>query len=173
MVAAILGAALNFGKLVSGSIGKMRAEEEYEELIAKEEADALADYQRDYNRNYLDRSDARAFLKHAREAGQQRIRDARAMAAAVGAVPESQIAVQQAESDAYGHTVSNIAAQGALYKDAIQQRYENRRSALLNARLNGSLERAYSSGNSTTTSFSDFSDNIKDLASPKSANGKN
>lgn len=171
MIAAILGAALGFGKFVGGSVGLMRERENQESLLAKEEAEARADYLRDYNRNYLDRSDARALLKHAREAGQQRVRDARSMAAAVGAVPESQIAVQQAEADAYGRTVSDIAAQADLYKDAVQQRYDNRRAALLGERLAGSRSRAYTAGNWMMSGFSDLSNNVMNLASSKSASG--
>ncbi len=126
----LLGSALFSQKGKLSSEKALQAEQErYRRDLSK--LNNLFD--RDFYGNMLDRSDVRGLLGNLREQMTETTRTLKNRAAITGATPESIVATQKAQNQAYGNAVSQIAQQSTAWKEAATHNYLSARSALENS----------------------------------------
>lgn len=99
-------------------------------VLNKEISDNESDYKKDYYSDYTQRADTQAALGRMRGLMKDRADTRRGTAAVMGSTPEAVVAGQKADNEVLGNTISNIAGQGANYKDMIRNRYLQNRSLL-------------------------------------------
>lgn len=132
------GLALGLAGGIIGGIGRARAERKRRKMIKNQLKENENWYQRRYNEDSTQRSDAQNSLRIMRDAIKERTKQVAASGAVTGATDESVALQKESANRALGSTVANIAATGDARKDAIEQQYmENK------ANLNAQLGNAY------------------------------
>lgn len=142
----ILGGIIGgIGSAAAGIIGgnaARKAANRNVALIAEAENDARAWYEKEYNANFLDRSDARAAINEARTMLNDRYKQDEASAAVTGATEES-VARQKANANAaMADITSNIAERADAHKDAVRANYEAQQSALMAQKIGVNNQKA-------------------------------
>ncbi len=87
-------------------------------------------FNRDFYGNMLDRSDVRGLLGNLRQQITETTQALKNRAAVTGATPESIVATQKAQNQAYGNAVSQVAQQSTPWKEGVARNYLSARSAL-------------------------------------------
>lgn len=119
------------GSAVAGiASGKatQRAATRNENLLKEAENEAKAWYDKEYNANFFDRSDARAAIAKTRDILNEKYRQAEGAAAVTGATEESIARQKAAANEALADVTSNIAERADAYKDAVRANYENQQA---------------------------------------------
>ena len=131
----ILGGIIGgVGSAVAGIVGgnaTRKAANRNARLLQEDENDAKAWYDKEYNANFLDRSDARATIAKTREILNERYKAAEGAAAVTGATEESVARQKAAANDVLADVTSNIAERADAYKDAVRANYENQQANFL------------------------------------------
>lgn len=131
----ILGGIIGgVGSAVAGIVGgnaTRKAANRNARLLQEDENDAKAWYDKEYNANFLDRSDARATIAKTREILNERYKAAEGAAAVTGATEESVARQKAAANDVLADVTSNIAERADAYKDAVRANYENQQENFL------------------------------------------
>ena len=125
LIGGIIG---GIGQAAAGIIGgnaTRKAANRNARLLEEAENDAKAWYEKEYNANFLDRSDARAAIAKTRELLNERYKAAEGAAAVTGATEESVARQKAAANEALADVTSNIAERADAYKDAVRANYEN------------------------------------------------
>lgn len=133
------------GSAVAGIVGgnaTRKAAKRNERLLAEQEQANKDWYDKEYNANYLDRSDARAAINQTRELLNERYRAAEGAAAVAGATAESVAQQKKAANDTLAAVTGNIAAQADARKDAVRANYEAQQDAMLQQKLGINNQRA-------------------------------
>lgn len=142
----ILGGIIGgVGAAAAGIIGgnaARKAAKRNEKLIAEAENDAKTWFEKEYNANFLDRSDARSAINEARTILNDRYRQAEASAAVTGATEESVARQKAAANDALANITSNIAERADAHKDAVRANYEAQQDAILQQKLGVNNQKA-------------------------------
>lgn len=136
------GAASILGGIKAGQQRKkqLRAINDYE-------ADVTSRFQKEYNADYLQRSDNQAALREQQEQMKRQNRIAQNTAVVTGATPEV-LAMQKANNmQAYGNTVAQIARNASAYKTNILNNYQNQQRDILGMRNQAYGQQAQSWGN--------------------------
>ena len=148
MIGALIGGALSLGSsIVGGYLSSEAAEEAYEaqqKNIERQQKEWQNWYDRRYNEDPTQRADAQRLLTLTSEKLRQRNRAAEGKAAVMGASEEAVANEKQANAQAMADVASQIAAAGEARKDAIEDRYMERKSNLDNAAANAKT--AYEQG---------------------------
>lgn len=156
MIGAIFSTLSGLGKMMTGGVMARREEERQKELTEQALQEARNEYESDFYRNVLDRSDVQSMLGRARDESKRRIKAARATAAVTGGTPEAAAAIQQAEAAGYGQTVANAAARGDSYRERAQERYDARRQYLEDGRIAYSRSKAFEGRQNAMSGTQDF-----------------
>ena len=122
------------GSAVAGIIGgnaTRKAANRNARLLEEAENEAKAWYDKEYNANFLDRSDARASIAKTREILNERYRQAEGAAAVTGATEESIARQKAAANQTLADVTSNIAERADAYKDAVRANYESQKADFL------------------------------------------
>lgn len=131
----ILGGIIGgIGSAVAGIVGgnaTRKAANRNARLLQEAENDAKAWYDKEYNANFLDRSDARATIAKTREILNERYKQAEGAAAVTGATEESVARQKAAANEVLADVTSNIAERADAYKDAVRANYENQQANFL------------------------------------------
>lgn len=133
------------GSAAAGIIGgnaTRKAAQRNERLLKEQEEQAKAWYDKQYNANYLDRSDARAAINQARELLNERYRAAEGAAAVAGGTAESVAQQKAAANETLADVTSNIAASADAYKDQVRANYEAKQDAITQQRMDINNQRA-------------------------------
>lgn len=142
----ILGGIIGgIGSAAAGIIGgkaARKAAKRNAALIAEAENDARAWYEKEYNRNFLDRSDARAAINEARTILNDRYKQADASAAVTGATEDSVAREKAAANEALAEITSNIAERADAHKDAVRANYETQKDAFLQQKIGVNNQKA-------------------------------
>lgn len=115
------------GSAVAGIVGgnaTRKAANRNARLLQEAENDAKSWYEKEYNSNFLDRSDARAAIAKTRELLNDRYKQAEASAAVTGATEESIARQKAAANQTLADVTGNIAERADAYKDAVRANYE-------------------------------------------------
>ncbi len=123
--------------LLGSALFSKRSKQETERALQAEQTRYNRDvsnlnnlFNRDFYGNMLDRSDVRGLLGNLREQMTEATRTLRNRATVTGATPESIVATQKAQNQAYGNAVSQIAQQSSAWKEGTARNYLSARSTL-------------------------------------------
>ena len=133
------------GSAVAGIVGgnaTRKAARRNEKLLKEQEEQAKAWYDKQYNANYLDRSDARAAINQARELLNERYRAAEGAAAVAGGTAESVAQQKAAANETLADVTGNIAASADAYKDQVRANYEAQQDAITSKKMDINNQRA-------------------------------
>lgn len=130
MVASIIGGVLAVGGAVAGGIASSNAAKRAANITRQQQAKNRAWYEYNMNTPYTQRADALASIQKAREIFMERNKNAAATAAVSGASDEAAARQKEDANKVIAETMSNIAAQGAARKDAVEEAYMNRDAQL-------------------------------------------
>jgi hypothetical protein len=122
------------GSAVGGIVGgnaTRKAANRNARLLEEAENEAKAWYDKEYNANFLDRSDARASIAKTREILNERYKQAEGAAAVTGATEESIARQKAAANQTLADVTSNIAERADAYKDAVRANYESQQADFL------------------------------------------
>lgn len=125
-----LSAIAALGSAAVGAIGSAIQNKKARNILAN---------QRDENRNwattrmsedFTSRVDSQAVVQRQRELLSEQAKNARATNAVAGGTPESEAIAKAQANSSLAQTMSDIAAQGAAYKDKVEQEYRAQDAAL-------------------------------------------
>lgn len=131
LIGGIIG---GIGSAVAGVVGgnaTRKAANRNARLLQEAENEAKAWYDKEYNANFLDRSDARAAIAKTRELLNERYKAAEGAAAVSGATEESIARQKAAANETLADVTSNIAERADAYKDAVRANYEGQMANFL------------------------------------------
>ena len=137
----LLGAGLSVLGSVAGAIASARAQRKADQMIAAQKAKNQAWYDRNYNQNFLERSDAQAILENTRKFYDERV----GRAALLTQLWEEQMKHWRwkgCANQAVAETMAGINAEAANHKDMIEQNYLNVDSAISQQQIAGQQQRA-------------------------------
>jgi hypothetical protein len=119
----LFGAALGAAGSILGGISRNNALETQQEYVERKKRENQNWYNRRYNEDATQRTDAQRILSLTEEAIKRRNRAAEGRKAVMGGTDESVAAEKEANSKAMADATSQIAAAGEARKDAIEQQY--------------------------------------------------
>lgn len=150
MVGALIGAGVNLLGSVAGAIGSARAQKKANQMVAQQKAKNQAWYDRNYNQNFLERSDAQQVLENTRKFYDERMQRSAATNTVMGGTDEAMAMEKAAANQAVSDTMAGINADASAHKDAIEQNYLNVDSALSQQQIAGQQQRAQDISNAAT-----------------------
>lgn len=122
-IAAIIGAGVSAAGSIFGGISSRRQMKKARRALEQMQRDNDAWYNRRMNEDATQRADAQRLLTMTEEAIKDRNRAAAGRAAVMGATDEAAAAEREQNNKIMSDTMSNVAAQAASRKDAIEDRY--------------------------------------------------
>ena len=142
MIGSLIGAGVNLLGSVAGAIGSARAQRKADKMIAGQKAKNQAWYDRNYNQNFLERSDAQQVLENTRKFYDERMQRSGATNTVMGGTDEALAMDKAAANQAVSDTMAGINADASAHKDAVEQNYLNMDSALSQQQIAGQQQRA-------------------------------
>lgn len=133
------------GAAAAGIIGgnaTRKAAQRNERLLKEQEDRQKAWYDKQYNSNFLDRSDARAAINKTRELLSERYRSAEGAAAVAGATAESVAQQKAAANETLAEMTSNLAERADAYKEGVRANYEAQQDAMTQQKIGINNQRA-------------------------------
>lgn len=122
-IGSLVGSAMKLAGAIGGGIAARKAAREQSKRLDQQMQENQDWYDRRYNEDATQRADAQRLLTMTEEAIKNRNRQAASVAAVMGGTTESVAAAKAANNAALADTVSQIAADAASRKDAIEQQY--------------------------------------------------
>lgn len=142
----LLGGILGgVGSAVAGIVGgnaTRKAANRNAKLLAEQEERSKAWYDKEYNANFLDRSDARAAINQVRELMNERYKQAEGSAAVTGATEESLARQKAAANETVADVMGNIAERADAYKSSVRANYEAQQDAITAQRMGVNNQKA-------------------------------
>lgn len=135
MIGAAIGAGLSVAGGIIGGRAAAKAAKAANKIVDQQMTDNQNWYDKRYNENFLQRSDAQQALNYAREQARDLYSRAEGSAAVTGATDESLALQKEAGNKMLADTTSNIAAQADTYKQGIENQYMSQKSARINKRI--------------------------------------
>lgn len=129
MIGALIGAGLGLASSIAGGIANRKARRKQEQMLAQQQRENQAWYDRKYNEDPTKRADTVRLLTQMQEQIKNRNRAAKGRQAVMGGTEDSTTAVKEANNKTLADTTSQIVADNEARKDAIEQQYQqNKRS---------------------------------------------
>lgn len=142
LLGSLIGAGVNVLGGVAGAIGSSRAQKKADKMVAQQKQKNQAWFDRQYNQNFLQRSDAQRVLENTRKFYDERMKSSAARNTVMGGTDEALAMDKAAANEAVADTMSGINADASAYKDAIEQNYLNADAALAQQQIAGQQQRA-------------------------------
>lgn len=130
LVPALMSAAASIGNGIFGAASARKQQRDQQRAIDKEKAEERAFFRRAYNEDATQRASNQRLLMRANEMNKKRALAAAGKKAVIGGTDASQAAVQQANAEAMGNAVSDIAARSDDKKDALAAQHRRTMSGL-------------------------------------------
>lgn len=147
MIGALIGAGLGLASSIAGGIANRKARKKQEQLLAQQQRDNQAWYERKYNEDPTKRADTVRLLTQMQEQIKNRNRAAKGRQAVMGGTEDSTTAVKEANNKTLADTTSQIVAANEARKDAIEQQYMNRKNQLQNQQMGIEAEKSADTAN--------------------------
>ena len=129
MIGALIGAGLGLASSIAGGIANRKSRRKQEQMLAQQQRENKAWYDRRYNEDPTKRADTVRLLTQMQEQIKNRNRAAKGRQAVMGGTEDSTTAVKEANNKTLADTTSQIVAANEARKDAIEQQYQrNKRS---------------------------------------------
>lgn len=129
MIGSLIGAGLSVASSIAGGIANRKAAKKQEELLAQQQKENQAWYDRKYNEDATKRADTVRLLTQMQEQIRDRNKAAKGRQAVMGGTDDSATAVREANNKTLADTTAQIVAANESRKDAIEQQYlQNKRN---------------------------------------------
>jgi hypothetical protein len=142
MLGSLIGAGLGVASSIFGGISARKARRKQERMLAQQEKENQAWYDRKYNEDPTKRSDTVRLLTQMQEQIKNRNKAAKGRQAVMGGTEDSTTAVKEANNKTLADTTSQIVAANESRKDAIEGQYQARKNAIQNKRMGLEAEKA-------------------------------
>lgn len=142
MLGSLIGAGLGVASSIFGGISARKARRKQERMLAQQEKENQAWYDRKYNEDPTKRADTVRLLTQMQEQIKNRNKAARGRQAVMGGTEDSTTAVKEANNKTLADTTSQIVAANESRKDAIEGQYQAKKDAIQNKRIGLEAEKA-------------------------------
>lgn len=142
MLGSLIGAGLGVASSIFGGISARKARQKQERILAQQEQENQAWYDRKYNEDPTKRADTVRLLTQMQEQIKNRNKAAKGRQAVMGGTEDSTTAVKEANNKTLADTTSQIVAANEARKDAIEGQYQARKDAIQNKRMGLEAEKA-------------------------------
>lgn len=147
MLGALIGAGLGLASSIAGGIANRKARRKQEQMIAQQQKENQAWYDRTYNADPTKRADTVRLLTQMQEQIKNRNKAAKGRQAVMGGTEDSTTAVKEANNKTLADTTSQIVAANESRKDNIEQQYRERKNQLQNQQMGLEAEKAADTAN--------------------------
>ena len=147
MLGALIGAGLGLASSIAGGIANRKARRKQEQMIAQQQRENQAWYDRTYNADPTKRADTVRLLTQMQEQIKNRNKAAKGRQAVMGGTEDSTTAVKEANNKTLTDTTSQIVAANDARKDNIEQQYRERKNQLNNQQMGIEAEKAADTAN--------------------------
>lgn len=147
MIGALIGAGLGLASSIAGGIANRNARKKQEQMIAQQQKENQAWYDRKYNEDPTKRADTVRLLTQMQEQIKNRNKAAKGRQAVMGGTEDSTTAVKEANNKTLADTTSQIVAANDARKDNIEQQYMARKSQLQGQQMGLEAEKAADTAN--------------------------
>lgn len=147
MLGALIGAGLGLASSIAGGVANRKARRKQEQMIAQQQRENQAWYDRTYNADPTKRADTVRLLTQMQEQIKNRNKAAKGRQAVMGGTEDSTTAVKEANNKILADTTSQIVAANDARKDNIEQQYMNRKNQLQNQQMGIEAEKAADTAN--------------------------
>lgn len=147
MIGALIGAGLGLASSIAGGIANRKARKKQEQMIAQQQRENQAWYDRKYNEDPTKRADTVRLLTQMQEQIKNRNKAAKGRQAVMGGTEDSTTAVKEANNKTLADTTSQIVAANESRKDNIEQQYMNRKNQLQTQQMGIEAEKAADTAN--------------------------
>lgn len=147
MIGALIGAGLGLASSIAGGVANRKARKKQEQMIAQQQRENQAWYDRTYNADPTKRADTVRLLTQMQEQIKNRNKAAKGRQAVMGGTDDSTTAVKEANNKTLADTTSQIVAANDARKDNIEQQYMNRKNQLQNQQMGMEAEKAADTAN--------------------------
>ena len=147
MLGALIGAGLGLASSIAGGIANRKARRKQEQMIAQQQKENQAWYDRTYNADPTKRAGTVRLLTQMQEQIKNRNKAAKGRQAVMGGTEDSTTAVKEANNKTLADTTSQIVAANDARKDNIEQQYMNRKNQLQNQQMGMEAEKAADTAN--------------------------
>lgn len=147
MLGALIGAGLGLASSIAGGVANRKARRKQEQMIAQQQRENQAWYDRTYNADPTKRADTVRLLTQMQEQIKNRNKAAKGRQAVMGGTDDSTTAVKEANNKTLADTTSQIVAANESRKDNIEQQYRERKNQLQNQQMGLEAEKAADTAN--------------------------
>ena len=147
MLGSLIGAGLGVASSIFGGISARKARRKQERMLAQQEKENQAWYDRKYNEDPTKRADTVRLLTQMQEQIKNRNKAAKGRQAVMGGTEDSTTAVKEANNKTLADTTSQIVAANESRKDAVEGQYQARKDAIQNKRMGLEAEKAADTAN--------------------------
>lgn len=147
MLGTLIGAGLGLASSIAGGIANRKARQKQEQMIAQQQKENQAWFDRKYNEDPTKRADTVRLLTQMQEQIKNRNKAAKGRQAVMGGTEDSTTAVKEANNKALADTTSQIVAANDARKDNIENQYRARKNQLQGQQMSLEAEKAADTAN--------------------------
>ena len=147
MIGALISAGLGLASSIAGGIANRKARRKQEQLLAQQQRENQAWYDRRYNEDPTKRADTVRLLTQMQEQIKNRNRAAKGRQAVMGGTEDSTTAVKEANNKTLADTTSQIVAANEARKDAIEQQYQRNKRSIQGQQMQMEAEKSADTAN--------------------------
>ena len=147
MIGALIGAGLGLASSIAGGIANRNARRKQEQMLAQQQRENQAWYDRRYNEDPTKRADTVRLLTQMQEQIKNRNRAAKGRQAVMGGTEDSTTAVKEANNKTLADTTSQIVAANEARKDAIEQQYQQNKRSIQGQQMQMEAEKSADTAN--------------------------
>lgn len=147
MIGSLIGAGLGLVSSIAGGIANRNARRKQEQMLAQQQRENQAWYDRKYNEDPTKRADTVRLLTQMQEQIKNRNRAAKGRQAVMGGTEDSTTAVKEANNKALADTTSQIVAANEARKDAIEQQYQQNKRSIQGQQMQMEAEKSADTAN--------------------------
>ena len=147
MIGALIGAGLSIASSIAGGIANRKARKKQEQMLAQQQRENQAWYDRRYNEDPTKRADTVRLLTQMQEQIKYRNRAAKGRQAVMGGTEDSTTAVKEANNKTLADTTSQIVAANEARKDAIEQQYQRNKRSIQGQQMQMEAEKSADTAN--------------------------
>ena len=147
MIGALIGSGLGLVSSIAGGIANRNARRKQEQMLAQQQRENQAWYDRRYNEDPTKRADTVRLLTQMQEQIKNRNRAAKGRQAVMGGTEDSTTAVKEANNKTLADTTSQIVAANEARKDAIEQQYQRNKRSIQGQQMQMEAEKSADTAN--------------------------
>ena len=147
MIGSLIGAGLGLASSIAGGIANRNARRKQEQMLAQQQRENQAWYDRKYNEDPTKRADTVRLLTQMQEQIKNRNRAAKGRQAVMGGTEDSTTAVKEANNKTLADTTSQIVAANEARKDAIEQQYQQNKRSIQGQQMQMEAEKSADTAN--------------------------